>query len=96
MASKTSHPVDRSGGGFATRIPSWNAPPMQRKRSLIWLGRPLTPSMRTAPRGGRPVRRRLVHGKPIRYPGGDGVQEFAHATADRLSSTAQYVSRNTI
>jgi ElaB/YqjD/DUF883 family membrane-anchored ribosome-binding protein len=32
-----------------------------------------------------------VHERAAELPGGEGVREFAHATADRLSTTADYI-----
>ena len=93
MASKTSHPVDRSGGGLA-HADSIVERATDAKEKIADLARTAADTLddnRSSAAAGLSAAASTLHDNAESLPGGDGVQQFAHATADRLSSTAQYV-----
>jgi ElaB/YqjD/DUF883 family membrane-anchored ribosome-binding protein len=93
MASKTSHPVDRSGSGLAG-ADSIAEQATDGKDKIADLARTAVDTVddnRSSAAAGLSAAASTLHDKADSLPGGDGVQDFAHATADRLSSTANYV-----
>jgi ElaB/YqjD/DUF883 family membrane-anchored ribosome-binding protein len=93
MASKTSHPVDRSGDGPAG-ADSIAERATDAKEKIADLGRTAVDTIddnRHSAAAGLSAAASTLHEKAESLPGGDRVQDFAHATADRLSSTAKYV-----
>jgi hypothetical protein len=93
MASKTSHPIDRSASGLAG-ADSIAERATDAKENIADLARTAADTIddkRSSAAAGLSAVASTLHEKAASLPGGDGVQDFTHATADRLSSTAEYV-----
>jgi ElaB/YqjD/DUF883 family membrane-anchored ribosome-binding protein len=93
MASKTSHPGERSESGFAN-VDSIAERATDAKDKIADLAQTAADTIddkRSSAAAGLSAAASALHDKADSLPGGDGVQDFAHATADRLSSTAMYV-----
>jgi ElaB/YqjD/DUF883 family membrane-anchored ribosome-binding protein len=93
MASKTSHPFDRSASELAgaDSIADRVTEAKEKVADLARTAADTIDDKRSSAAAGLSAAASTLHEKAESLPGGDGVQDFAHATADRLSSTATYV-----